>query len=344
MSRRIGIAVVGLGMAAKPHALALRDLEDLIEVRGCYARSTASREAFAAAYGFPVTDDLDALARDRSVDALLLITPPDARAEIVSRFAGAGKHVLSEKPLERTTPAAERIVDACDDAGVRLGVVFQHRFRAASEALAAHLAEGALGSIRIVQVRVPWWRDQSYYDAPGRGSYARDGGGVLISQAIHTLDLMLSLTGPVTEVQAMAATTGFHRMEAEDFVAGGLRFASGAVGSLMTTTAEYPGDAETIILGCERATAELASGVLTLRWRDGRTERIGEEAGTGGGADPMAFPYDWHKALIADFVEAVATGRPPRVTGTEALKVHRLITALEISAREGRLVTLEDAR
>ncbi|MCR9086649.1 MAG: Gfo/Idh/MocA family oxidoreductase [Rhodobacteraceae bacterium] len=344
MTRPFGMAVVGLGMAAKPHALALRDLEPRIEVRGCFARSYASRQAFAKAYGFPVTEDLDGLAIDPSVDALLLVTPPDARTDIVARFAAAGKHVLSEKPLERTTPAAERIVATCDGAGVQLGVVFQHRFRAASEALAGLLAEGALGQVRIVHAVVPWWREQSYYDVPGRGSYARDGGGVLISQAIHTLDLMLSLTGPVREVQAMAATTAFHRMEAEDFVAGGLRFASGAIGSLMATTAEYPGDAETLTLCCERATAELASGVLTLRWRDGRTERIGEEAGTGGGADPMDFPYDWHRALIADFAEAVATGRPPRVTGGEALRVHRLITALETSAREGRLVTLEDTR
>ena len=343
MTRRIGMAVVGLGMAAKPHALALLDLADRIEVRGCYARSASSRAAFAESYGLPVVDDLDVLAADPGVDALLLITPPDAREEIVARFAGAGKHVLSEKPLERTTPAAERIVDLCEAADVQLGVVFQHRFRATSEALAGLLAEGALGRIETVDARVPWWRDQSYYDVPGRGSYARDGGGVLISQAIHTLDLMLSLTGPVQEVQAMAATTGFHQMEAEDFVAGGMRFASGAVGSLMATTAEFPGSAETLILGCERATAELASGVLTLRWRDGRTERIGEEAGTGGGADPMAFPYDWHKALIADFADAVTTGRPPRVTGTDALRVHRLITALETSAREGRRVSVEDA-
>ncbi|MEM8958963.1 MAG: Gfo/Idh/MocA family oxidoreductase [Pseudomonadota bacterium] len=343
MTRRIGMAVVGLGMAAKPHSLALRDLADRIEVRGCFARSASSRAAFEKSYGFPVVGDLDALAADPGVNALLLITPPDAREEIVARFAGAGKHILSEKPLERTTPAAERIVCLCKDAGVQLGVVFQHRFRAASEALAGLLAEGALGRIEIVDARVPWWRDQSYYDVPGRGSYARDGGGVLISQAIHTLDLMLSLAGPVQEVQAMAATTRFHKIEAEDFVAAGLRFASGAAGSLMSTTAAYPGDAESLTLHCERAAAELASGVLTLRWRDGRTDRIGEEAGTGGGADPMAFPYDWHKSLIADFADAVTTGRPPRVTGADGLQVHRLITALETSAREGRRVSVEGA-
>ncbi|MEM1164184.1 MAG: Gfo/Idh/MocA family oxidoreductase [Pseudomonadota bacterium] len=343
MTRRIGMAVVGLGMAAKPHALALRGLADRIEVRGCFARSASSRAAFEESYGFPVVGHLDALAADPGVDALLLITPPDAREEIIARFAGAGKHVLSEKPLERTTPAAERIVRLCKEADVQLGVVFQHRFRAASEALAGLLAEGALGRIEIVDARVPWWRDQSYYDVPGRGSYARDGGGVLISQAIHTMDLMLSLAGPVREVQAMATTTRLHKMEAEDFVAAGMRFTSGAAGSLMATTAAYPGNAESLTLHCERAAAELASGVLTLRWRDGRTDRIGEEAGTGGGADPMAFPYDWHKSLIADFADAVTTGRPPRVTGADGLQVHRLITALETSAREGRRVSVEGA-
>ena len=249
-----------------------------------------------------------------------------------------------EKPLERTLDAARIITASYSAAGVPAGVCFQHRTRAASQALKDRLSADELGEVVHVDIRVPWWRAQAYYDEPGRGTFARDGGGVLISQAIHTLDLMLSLAGPVREVQAMVATTAFHRMEAEDFVAGGLRFASGAIGSLMATTAEYPGDAETLTLGCERATAELASGVLTLRWRDGRTERIGEEAGTGGGADPMDFPCDWHRALIADFAEAVATGRPPRVTGGEALRVHRLITALETSAREVRLVTLEATR
>lgn len=340
MNERVGLAIVGLGMAAKPHALALQDLAHLIDVRGVYARSDQARRTFHDAYGFPESDDVQALARDPSVDAVLLITPPNARFELISLFAGQGKHILTEKPLERTPEAAERIVELCAASGVALGVVFQHRFRAASEALAKLLADAALGPIRVVRAEVPWWRNQSYYDEPGRGSYARDGGGALISQAIHTLDLMLSMTGPVTSLQALCATTPFHRMEAEDFAAGVLRFESGAVGSIIASTASFPGTAESLALDCDNGAALLKAGVLTVSWRDGRIEKFGDEAGTGGGSDPMAFPYDWHKSLLVDFAQSVKVGRPPRVTGAQALKVQRLISAIETSSREGRQINV----
>lgn len=340
MKERIGLAVIGTGMAAKPHALALKDLADQIDVRGVYSRSAEARQIFCKCHGFKEANDLDALARDPSVDALLLITPPNARIEPVTLFAKHGKHILLEKPLERTFDAAQDIVDICANEGVSLGVVFQHRFRAASEALARLLAYGDLGAIQIVRAEIPWWRDQSYYDEPGRGTYARDGGGVLISQAIHTLDLMLSLTGPVTSVQASCATTSFHNLEAEDFSAGALGFESGAVGSFFASTASFPGNAESLSFNCENGTAVLKSGVLTIHWRDGRMEKIGEEAGTGGSADPMAFPFDWHKSLIADFADAIRNGRPPRVTGSQAMQVHSLIAAIETSSRTGRNVDI----
>ncbi len=342
MSRKLGVAVVGLGMAAKPHALALQALSDRIEVCGAFARSAAARQSFCETYGFPAADDLETLADNPQVEALILITPPNARQDIVAQFAGRGKHILSEKPLERGLPQAQAIVETCDRAGVRLGVVFQHRFRAASEKLAALIQSGDLGTVRVVRANVPWWRDQAYYDEPGRGSYARDGGGVLISQAIHTLDLMLSLTGPVAAVQAICATTPLHRMEAEDVTAAAMTFANGAVGMLFASTASYPGEAESLQLDFDHAAATLKAGVLTIHWRDGRVETFGgEAAGTGGGADPMAFPFDWHQSLIADFAESVRAGRDPRVTGAMALDVHRLIAALEQSSRDGRRIELE---
>jgi len=336
MTERLGLAVVGLGMAAKPHALALKDLEDLIDVRGCYARSAEARAAFCNTYGLPEARDVNALAHDPSVDAVLVITPPNARQDLIALFAGQKKHILTEKPLERTMQAAEGLVDLCAASDVFLGVVFQHRFRAASQILAKMLHDGDLGAIRVVRAEVPWWRDQSYYDEPGRGSYARDGGGVLISQAIHTLDLMLSMTGPVANVQALCATTPFHRMEAEDFAAGAMEFENGAVGAIFASTASFPGDAESLSFDCDKGSALLKSGVLTVNWRDGRVEVFGDEAATGGGADPMAFPYDWHKSLIADFAVSVRAGRPPGCTGAEALHVHRLIAAIEASSREGK--------
>lgn len=340
MSGRLGLAVIGVGMAAKPHALALNDLRDQIDVRGTYARTTPALREFCDTYNFPQAQDLEALASDPSVDAVLLITPPNARAELVSLFASNGKHILSEKPLERSVDAAQSIVDTCIKTDVSLGVVFQHRFRAASEAFSNLIAQGTLGQIRIVRADVPWWRDQCYYDEPGRGSYARDGGGVLISQAIHTLDLMLSLTGPVASVQALCATTPFHRMEAENFTAGAMTFESGAVGSIFASTASFPGTAESLTFECDKASALLKSGVLTIHWHDGRVETFGEEASTGGGADPMAFPYDWHKSLIADFAQSIEDGRPPRVTGAQAMSVHTLISAIEMSSKTGRGVAV----
>jgi predicted dehydrogenase len=224
---------------------------------------------------------------------------------------------------------------------VKLGVVFQHRFRDASEHLRRLLHQGAIGELSAANMISPWWRPQSYYDEPGRGTLARDGGGVLITQAIHTLDLLLSLTGTVAEVAAITGTTSLHRMETEDFAGAGLRFESGALGALLATTAEYPGFPERIELIGTRATAVLAAGVLTLYWHGGREERFGEEQGTGGGADPMAFPHDAHRALLADFLDALDQDREPRVTGREALRVHRFIDAVLRASAERRTVAVK---
>jgi UDP-N-acetyl-2-amino-2-deoxyglucuronate dehydrogenase len=337
------IAVIGLGMAVTPHANSLLDLEDRVEVAYAFSRSEARRRAFAERFDFATTGDLERIASDASVDAVMILAPPNAHLDLVQRFAAAGKHILLEKPLERSTARALRLVEAAEAAGIKLGVVFQHRFREASERLRALLRQGAIGELAAVNVISPWWRPQSYYDEPGRGTLERDGGGVLITQAIHTLDLLLSLTGPVAEVAAIAGTTRLHRMATEDFAGVGLRFANGAYGALMATTAEYPGWPERIELIGTRGTAVLTAGVVSLHYHDGREERFGEEQGTGGGADPMAFPHDAHRALLADFLDAIDHDRSPRVPGREALRVHHLIDAVLRASAEGRTVRIENA-
>jgi UDP-N-acetyl-2-amino-2-deoxyglucuronate dehydrogenase len=333
------IAVIGLGMAARPHALALADLaaQGRVEVAAAVSRSDARRAAFAAAFpAFPVTGDLDRVLADPSVTAVLLLTPPDARIDLVRRIAAAGKAILLEKPLERTTAAAETVVRTCADAGVPLGVVFQNRWRAGTLRLRALLAAGAIGDVAAVQLAVSWWRPQSYYDEPGRGTLARDGGGVLLTQAIHALDLMLAFAGPVERVSAIAATTRLHRMETEDFAAAGLVFANGAPGSLVATTAAYPGGPERLTITGTRATATLVGGALTVEWQDGRREDTGGSAGTGGGADPMAFTHEAHRGLIAAFLDALDAGRAPDPDGLAALRVHRLVDAILESGGTGR--------
>ena len=246
-----------------------------------------------------------------------------------------------EKPLERTLDAAMNIARTCEQAGIQAGVVFQNRYRDGALQLKKRMAEGALGDVYSVQLSVPWWRDQSYYDEPLRGSYERDGGGVLISQAIHTIDLMLSLAGPVSQVAAMTATTAAHTMESEDFVGAAMRFVNGAVGSLVATTAQYPGALERITLCGTLGTAQLEGGELIINYRDGRTEAVGEAAAGGGTADPMAFSFEWHQKLIADFLDAIDEDREPQATLSQALNSHRLIDALVRSSNEERHIDVE---
>ncbi|MEP0941481.1 MAG: Gfo/Idh/MocA family oxidoreductase [Rhizobiaceae bacterium] len=345
-SSTLNVAFIGLGMVAETHLKAVADLSDVLSLRGIYARNTQTCRVFAEAAKeltgrSPVTyGSIAEIAADDAVDFTVILTPPNARSEIIKPLAAAGKHILMEKPVERNCQAAAAIVDMCEQAKVLNGVVFQHRVREASVKLRQMIESEELGSFCLAEVNVPWWRDQSYYDEPGRGTYTRDGGGVLISQAIHTLDLLLSLVGDVTEVQAMARTTTLHDLESEDFVSSGLDFANGGCGSLVASTASYPGDAESITLHFDKASAHLKSGVLTINWQDGRNETFGADAKTGGGANPMAFTHAWHRDVIADFCSAITDGHAPLVSGREALKVHRLIDALIQSSNNKKAVTV----
>ena len=334
---RMRIAVVGLGMASAPHAKSLADLSDRVEVAYAYSPTEARRAAFAEQFGFPVSGDLDAVFADKSVGAVMLLTPPSTHLDLVRRAAGAGKHILLEKPLEIAIERAEELVAVAERAGVTLGIVLQHRFKPASVALAKLLAEGRLGEIAGASARTYNWRPQSYYDQPGRGARARDGGGVLLTQAIHTLDLLISLAGLPEVVCAYATTSAVHRMETEDIVAGGLRYANGAIGTVSATTSAYPGFPDQIDIIGTKGMAVIEGTAVKAAFHDGTALAIGVEAGPGGaGADPMAFSHEDHRAVLTDFLDAVENGGEPKISGREALKVHRLIEALLRSSASGR--------
>lgn len=333
--KRRGIAVIGAGMGMKPHALSLIDLADRVEVIGMFSRSAERREAAQAAYGFPVSDDLEGLIADRRVDGVLVVTPPAAHLEVVKLAAAAGKHILLEKPIEHTLARSREVVEVARDAGVRLGIVLQNRTRANARYLRDRIDSGALGELVTAAASIRWWRDQSYYDEPGRGTLARDGGGVLLTQAIHALDLFLSLTGPVEEVSAMVGTSRAHQMECEDVVSAAIRFEGGAIGSIDTTTASFPGFPDRLEFVFDRATAVMTGESMMLYWRDGTIEdRTIAAAGHGGGADPMGYSH----ARLEDFLDALDEGREPLVTGAEALRVHLLIEAILESSAERRPV------
>jgi predicted dehydrogenase len=337
--RKIRVAFVGLGMAVTPHARSVLDLAERVEVVHAHSPSPARRADFTRRFPFPACERLDTLLEDASVDAVAVFTPPSTHGAIVERCAAAGKHVLLEKPLEISTERATALVEACERAGIVLGVVLQHRQRPAVEQLAALLARGELGSLVGASAEMRLWRPQSYYDQEGRGTFARDGGGVLLTQGIHTLDVLLSLVGDAREVFAFATTSALHRMEAEDLVCASVRWQSGALGTIEATTAAHPGRDERIELIGSLGTASLAGNALDVSWLDGRRSTRPQDATTGGtGADPMAFSHEYHRAVWASFLDALEHGGAPRVTGREALRVHRFIDALLASARSGQRV------
>lgn len=323
------VAIVGLGMAVTPHAKSLLDLKDRVQVAYAFSPSADRRKKFAERFAFPQCDRLETVLEDRSVDAVLVLTPPNTHLEIVSRCAAAGKHVLLEKPLEISTARAEQMVQACNK--VKLGVVLQHRFRPAAEKLRDRLAE--LGKLVSASAAIPNWRPQSYYDQPGRGTKARDGGGVLLTQGIHTLDLFLSYTGEAADVKSFVTTTPVHRMETEDLAVAAVRFKSGALGVVHATTTAYPGFPERIELIGTRGAALLEGTWLKLQLHDQEPFEFKTDAGGGGtGADPMAFPHDWHRGVLQDFLDSIEQNREPRISGAEALKVHRFIDRILQSA------------
>jgi UDP-N-acetyl-2-amino-2-deoxyglucuronate dehydrogenase len=339
VTKRHRLAVVGLGMALKPHLQSLRELADRVEIAACYAPSAERRAAFAGTNpDLPLADDLEAVLADKTLDAVLILTPPTTHLELVRRCAAAGKHVLLEKPLEVSAARALEAVEAMQRAGLRFGVVLQHRFRAASRILKGLIATGELGPLVSGSAWIRWWRPPEYFAQPGRGMKARDGGGVLITQAIHTLDLFQSLTGPITQVAAMAVTSPLRAIDTEDVAAAAVRFANGAIGTIDATTVSYPGFPERIELACRNGTASLAAESLEVLLKDGREIRHDGGTAGGGGADPMAFSHEAHKAVIADFLDALDQDRDPEISGREAAKVQLLIEAMLRSSEEGRVV------
>lgn len=339
---RTGLAVIGAGLASAPYWSSLEALADQAELRWLVGHSAERVQAVRRAR-FPAalaTTDLAQALADPAVQAVLLLTPPSTHLELGLRCAEAGKHVLVEKPVGLRSCETARLVEAFEARGLHLGVMLQHRLRGASVALKKLVAAGSLGTVTTAAVDVRWWRPQSYYDGPGRGSLARDGGGVLLTQAIHTLDLFLDIAGMPAQVFAFAGTSAAHRMECEDVVTAVLRYADGGVATVNATTAAYPGFAERIEISGTRATACLSAGQLEVHFLDGRRDTVGDAESLGAGADPMAFSHHAHCAALADFLDAVAHGRTPAVSGRSVLPVRRLIDAILASAGSAQLVGL----
>ena len=335
---KLGIGVIGLGMAVQPHAQALLQLADRAQFIAGFSPSAERRTTFERTYRLPTVPSEQALLDDPRVDAVLVLTPPRTHADVALRAARAGKHVLLEKPLDIGLAQGLALVEGFARAGRTLGVVFQHRFRHSPMALKQLLDEGALGKLLSVSASVRWWRSAAYFAQPGRGMGERDGGGVLLTQAIHTLDLLLHLAGPAVSVMARCGQSGLRRTDTEDIACAVVGYECGAVGVIDTTTVAYPGYPERIELAGTNGTALLEGDRLIVQRPDRPLLEMSGSSGGGGGADPMAFSPEAHKRLIAEFLDALVEGRPPSNSGRSALAVHALIDAMLASSNEGVLV------
>jgi predicted dehydrogenase len=324
----IGLAIIGLGNALAPHAQAVLDLTDRVRVVHAVSRNAEQRRIAAERYGFSPSDDAAAAIADPRVDALLILTPTNAHLEIAEAAFAAGKHVLCEKPLETTVERAERLVASGRRADRRLAVMLQLRFRAASQRLKALLEANVLGEIQAATMTVPWWRPQVYYDEPGRGVKARDGGGVLMIQAIHTLDLFRWFVGIGSVDAAIVRTTSLHRMETEDYGTALVRLGNGAPGTIMATVAAFPGGPEQIMVIGSSGTARMDGSNLRVSFLDGTEEVVQDTGGSGSGSGFMAFSHEPHKAVIDDFLDAIEQGRDPAIPGEEALATQRVIDTI----------------
>lgn len=342
----IGVGILGTGLSASMHVQALRAVPG-VQVVAVAGTSLEKAAAFARKWEVPrAVVGLEGLLAEPAVQVVHLCTPPYLHPAEVRACAAAGRHILVEKPMARTVAEADGLIETCQRAGVTLGCMFQYRFMPLSQRARAGLAAGRLGRPLVADVFVKWWRGPEYYrSSTWRATREKEGGGVLINQAIHALDLVQWLVGPVVAVQGLVRTA-LHAIETEDLGLALLHYTGGAVGVLAATTIAYPGFPERIEVHGERGTMLLSPGQGRLEWylKD-RPEPLveGETAQQQAAAqDPARVSLVGHIAQFTDFYQALREGRAPAVDGREGRRALAVVEAVYRSSAEGRPVALAD--
>jgi predicted dehydrogenase len=337
----IRFGILGTGMIARYHAAAIAATEGARLAAVARADKRGVAEA-AAAFGVPCEAGYDALLSRDDVDVVCICTPSGLHAPQALAAARAGKHVLVEKPMALTLPDADAMIAACRERGVLLAVALQRRTEPAFIAVRDAVRQGALGRLTLGSVIVPYLRTQSYYaSAAWRGTWELDGGGALMNQGIHLVDLLLWLMGEVGDVegvQARAATLA-HDIPVEDVVAATLRFAGGALGSVVATTAAAPGFPHRVEVYGDGGGIQI-EGEAVARW-DAATPRPPEApapdapSAAGPGASPGGISAAGHTRIVADLVAAIRAGRPPLVPGEEGRRSLAVVRAIYEAAGVG---------
>jgi UDP-N-acetyl-2-amino-2-deoxyglucuronate dehydrogenase len=332
-TRHVGI--IGAGNISETHARAAAELPG-VRITAVFGANREKTSALAARYQAASYDTLAAFLAHRPMDVVAIGSPSGLHAEQGIAAARCGLHVLVEKPIDITTERADALVAAADEAGVTLGVFFQDRFKPDLVRLKGLLDEGRLGRPLVVDARVPWYRPPEYYlGSKWRGTWSLDGGGALMNQGIHTVDLLLWLMGDVRRVQSRT-TTALHGIEVEDTAMALLDFENGAVGSLVATTAAYPGYPRRLQVTGAGGTALIEQDrlvALDLRQPGGDAVIAPVEACGASASSPVVTDVGPHRAVFEDFFEAIATGRSPRCDGREGRRSVALVQSIYAAGR-----------
>ncbi len=338
MTTEIGFGIAGCGMIGRVQAEAIGAIAGARLV-AVFSRDEKRAAEFAAKFGTAGYADYDQFLEHPGLQIVNVCTPSGLHAEPGIKAAQAGKHVLVEKPIETSLEKADALIAACDQAKVKLGVIFQSRFLPAVQKIKRAIDEGRLGRLMIGDAYVKWYRAPEYYTDSWHGTMALDGGGALINQAIHTVDLLRWMMGPVETAFAMKGALRYPHIEAEDTLVASLRFQSGALGVIEAATSVKPGFKRRLEISGERGAVILdgdAISVWVIDGEDGAPD-AGEQI-TDGSANPAAISNEGHRRQIEDMMRAVIEDRQPMIDGREGRKSLELVTALYIAANEGRAV------
>jgi UDP-N-acetyl-2-amino-2-deoxyglucuronate dehydrogenase len=339
--KRWNFGIIGAGLIADFHARAIQSIENarLIGICGTNQEKAASLSAKYKCRLFGGTDEL--LGSDK-IDIVTIATPSGAHMEPAVEAAAHGKHVLCEKPLEITLDRIDRMIDAHNAAGTKLGGIFNFRFNDTLIHLKNAVDGGRFGTITYASVHVPWWRNEAYYENSWHGTPELDGGGALMNQSIHMIDILQHLMGPVESLQGYAAALA-HKIPTEDTGAAVLRFRNKALGVIYGTTASWPGQYRRLeITGTKGTVVQVENSFSVWQFADQNEqdkEIISSFSGIEGGggvSDPAAIPFEPHARNIAAFIDSVESGNQFAIDGPEARKAVEIILAIYASSRQMR--------
>jgi predicted dehydrogenase len=332
--------MIGTGAISHKHAQAYKNIGYKLTV--CTDIFEDAGRRFADQYGAEFVSGYEAVCRHPNVDYVDVCTFPDFREQPLAICAESGKHIQVQKPVSTNLATARAMVETARKAGITFGVVSQHRFDDSSQFLKRAIAAGRLGKLLQCDCYVKWHRSAAYYSRPIKGSWATEGGGALINQAIHQLDILRWLSGPVDEVFGYWQLGALHKIESEDVVNAVVKYANGATGVIQASTAFWPGYTERTEFHGTKGTAIISGDKLTT-WDvendEGEPAPVAKDVASGA-SDPMAISLEPFERQFLDFGEAIRAGRQPLVDGAEGANALEICMAVYESCRTGEKVKL----